>query len=365
MLRWSPTRAAPLLHPTLTRQYSTPHPSLTIIPQFLSGGEQSLLLAHSLALLDSPSRTTSAGRKKRKAWLKANPMHDPKRDGFMHDDAYEFEEGHFDGVIRNYREMLVRDGHFAATFPSDDSTQHERIEQVLAKVYSLLPPTSTAQTGTSSPSSALDPPPHLIMHLLHLASNGRIFPHVDNLEAFGRTIVGVSLGGGERVMKFHQVSEPSSASSPPLPRGPKEFEVLVPSGSAYIQQESLRTHYTHEVFDQSTWQGRTVGGTQRLSIMLRCPAGVLTWFRTPAPLTAHKDKRCLGKRSGDPSLAHSSAAPSSGPPAVVQNASPKYEGHYLHVSDVPSMFRDPSPPNETRSLAKCRFLTHRQRVIYA
>ncbi|GAA5965964.1 hypothetical protein JCM3765_004136 [Sporobolomyces pararoseus] len=243
------------------RHYSTPHPSLTILPDFLSLPEQSLLLSQSLALLDSPSRTTSAGRKKRKSWLKSNPQYEVDKNGFMHDDAYEFEQGHFDGVIRGYREMLVRQGQFDATL-KDDSRRTE-LERILSRVYSLLPPSSA--TNDESPSvSPLDPPPHLIMHLLHLSSTGRIFPHVDNLEAFGRTIVGVSLGGGERVMKFKQTSEPTEKVE-----GPEEFEVLIPSGSAYIQQEPLRTHYTHEVLDQATWEDRVVGGTQRLSIMLR------------------------------------------------------------------------------------------------
>lgn len=153
----------------------------------------------------------------------------------MHDEAYEFEEGHFDGVIRGYREMLVRDGHFDGII-KDESLRPE-LERVLSKVYSLLPPSpsspdTTEKSSTTSSSSLLDPPPHLIMHLLHLSSKGRIYPHVDNLEAFGRTIVGVSLGGGERVMKFKQTSEPNDARE----KGPREFEVLVPSGSAYIQQ---------------------------------------------------------------------------------------------------------------------------------
>ncbi|GAA5931994.1 uncharacterized protein JCM15063_001095 [Sporobolomyces koalae] len=255
-----------------SRSYSTPsttpHPALTILPSFLSTSEQSLLLTHSLRLLDSPSRTTSAGRKKRKHWLKLNPQYDIDRDGFMHDQAYDFEQGHFDGVIRNYREMLVRDAHFDKTV-TDESTR-VNLERALAKVYSLLPPPPPPLSGTSPASgtrrSALDPPPHLIMHVLHLASNGRIFPHVDNLEAFGRTIVGISLGGGARIMKFNQVSEPQELA---FAAGPREFEVYVPSGSAYIQQEPLRTHYTHEVFDVAEWQGETVGGSQRLSIMLR------------------------------------------------------------------------------------------------
>lgn len=33
--------------------------------------------------------------------------------------------------------------------------------------------------------------------------------------------------------------------------------------------EPLRTHYTHEVLETAEYNGRIVGGTQRLSIMLR------------------------------------------------------------------------------------------------
>ncbi|GAA5913480.1 uncharacterized protein JCM6883_004401 [Sporobolomyces salmoneus] len=249
------------------RSYSTPHPSLTLLSSFLSPSEQSLLLSSSLSLLDSPSRTTSSGRKKRKLWLKSNPGYEVERDGFMQDGAYEFEEGHFDGVIRGYREMLVREGHFDALLQDKDESRRSELGRVLKKVYALLPPTTTSETESNSETrsnSLLDPPQHLIVHLLHLSSTGRIYPHVDNLEAFGRTIVGVSLGGGERVMKFKRVPEAEDSVE-----GPAEFEVLVPSGSAYVQQEPLRTHYTHEVLDRAEWEGRTVGGTQRLSIMLR------------------------------------------------------------------------------------------------
>lgn len=236
MLRSTSTTLLKSCRTCTKRLYSTPHPSLTILPTFLSSDEQSLLLSHTLALLDSPSRTTSAGRKKRKTWLKANTGYDVAKDGFMQDEAYEFEEGHFDGVIKGYREMLVRDGHLNEVVK--DESKRRDLETTLKKVYSLLP-SSTIKSTNDSPSpnnassSPLDPPPHLIMHLLHLSSTGRIFPHVDNLEAFGRTIVGVSLGGGERVMRFKRTSENGEDTSN---EGPDEFEVLVPSGSAYVQQ---------------------------------------------------------------------------------------------------------------------------------
>ncbi|GAA5828491.1 hypothetical protein JCM11251_000818 [Rhodosporidiobolus azoricus] len=242
---------------------ATPHPALSLIPSFLSRTEQAILLRHSLRLLDSPSRTTSLGRKKRREWMKANTSWAPEQ-GFMADEAYAWEEAHFDGVISQYREMLVREGAWG-----EAGERGGELAEVLDKVYSLLPPRHTPPSASPplpSPasSSTLSPPPHLIMHLLHLSSRGSIRPHVDNLEAFGRQIVGISLGG-ERVLRFKQVSEPPEEERD----GPEEFEVLVPPGSAFLHGEPLRTHYTHEVLETADWEGREVGGTQRLSVMLR------------------------------------------------------------------------------------------------
>ncbi|GAA5909553.1 hypothetical protein JCM6882_003453 [Rhodosporidiobolus microsporus] len=241
---------------------ATPHPALSLIPSFLTLPEQSLLLRHSLRLLDSPSRATAAGRKRRREWVKANPSWTPD-EGFMADEAYAWEEAHFDGVISKYREMLVRGGAWG------EAGEQGELADVLAKVYSLLPPPSSSSPSSTSPSSftsSASPPSHLIMHLLHLSSRGAIYPHVDNLEAFGRQIVGISLGG-ERVLRFKQVSEPGEGE--PKNEGPSVFEVLVGPGSAYIHGEPLRTHYTHEVLETADWEGRKVGGSQRLSIMLR------------------------------------------------------------------------------------------------
>lgn len=107
----------------------------------------------------------------------------------MPEQYYEFERGHFDGVITSYREMLVREG----MAPASSSSNAELIN-VLQRCYSLLPPPPASDGSTTasemSASRGADPPSHLIMHVLHLSgAEGRILPHVDNLEAFGRTIV--------------------------------------------------------------------------------------------------------------------------------------------------------------------------------
>jgi alkylated DNA repair protein alkB homolog 7 len=60
-------------------------------------------------------------------------------------------------------------------------------------------------------------------HLLHLASNGEILPHVDNVSASGSWILGVSLGA-ERILRM--IGQDKSES----------FDTLLPSGSVYIQK---------------------------------------------------------------------------------------------------------------------------------
>lgn len=147
----------------------------------------------------------------------------------MPEESYEFERGHFDGVITSYREMLVREGMSVGA--------SAELVDVLQRCYALLPRSDvTSSNGVVSESA--DPPDHLIMHLLHLSgSEGRILPHVDNAEAFGQTIVGISLGS-ERVMKFKRTSTSNSASKEDVPvhQGPDEFQVLMKPGDAYIQR---------------------------------------------------------------------------------------------------------------------------------
>lgn len=63
-------------------------------------------------------------------------------------------------------------------------------------------------------------------HVLHLASEGEILPHVDNTSASGTCILGVSLGA-TRVMRVESVDS-----------GHGSFDVLLPSGSVYIQKSS-------------------------------------------------------------------------------------------------------------------------------
>lgn len=215
----------------VTGPCSSPHPSLKVIPDYLSKDDQRLLVGYSLNLLSNPSRTSAKARRLAREYRRSNPSYDPLKDGFMPEQNYEFERGHFDGVITSYREMLVREG-----MAQDASPE---LINVLQRCYALLPrPQATSCAITSTDDiHAVDPPIHLIMHLLHLSgSHGRILPHVDNAEAFGQTIVGISLGS-ERVMKFKRTGIPSaSPGNAPAAQGPDEFQVLLRPGDAYVQR---------------------------------------------------------------------------------------------------------------------------------
>ncbi|KAJ7093243.1 hypothetical protein C8R44DRAFT_815955 [Mycena epipterygia] len=206
----------------------------TLLPGFFSLAEQRVLLTTALRKLDAMESIHS--RRRRKALLRAGrpilptSASNPLRNDFFPDEYYEFEEGHFDGVIKHFREMHL------TSWPCSDVPE---LPSILDRLHSLFPP-QDIQT-----------------HLLHLASNGEIHPHIDNLTASGSWILGVSLGA-ERLLHLEGQNENSES-----------FQVLVPSGSVYIQRDSLRFDYKHSIPMKGIYEGREIHGGQRVSIMIR------------------------------------------------------------------------------------------------
>ncbi|KAG9088791.1 hypothetical protein FRC07_012472, partial [Ceratobasidium sp. 392] len=148
--------------------------------------------------------------------------------------------GHFDGVIRDYREMTV------SSWPTSSPAG---LADILLRLYRLVDPLHTpAAPGITTP-------PNIQTHVLHLASTGFILPHVDNIEASGSMIAGVSLGG-TRVLRMSRDGE--------------AFDILLESGSVYVQRDDIRYGWKHEIPNTTRFQDRAVGnGGQRLSVMLR------------------------------------------------------------------------------------------------
>lgn len=218
---------------------STPHRSLRLLPSFLPRATQTLLLWHSLRLLSLPSQTTSLARKTTRQWLKSNPSFPtgpPTADQLAHgvpgwpewpfpaEEASQWAGAHFDGVISGYREMQVRRG----MWPTDSP----ELTAALQKLYKLVPlPEGAAGAGSVGvDEGSPDPPPHVLLHLLHLSGEGEIRPHVDNLEASGGTIVSLSLGG-ERLLRLEKTDQYGG----PGEGEPDELEVLLEPGMVNVQ----------------------------------------------------------------------------------------------------------------------------------
>ncbi|KAF7311546.1 2OG-FeII-Oxy-2 domain-containing protein [Mycena kentingensis (nom. inval.)] len=205
----------------------------TFHPEFFTLDEQRVLLKAALHRLDAME--SSKHRRKRRTLLRSSPpmllaptSSNPLQDMFSSDALYEFQEGHFDGVIKNYREMHL------SSWPVPEFPE---LSPIIERLHSVLPSQDT-QT-----------------HLLHLASDGEIHPHVDNLEASGKWICGVSLGA-ERLLRLENDEG-------------DEHSLLLPSGSVYIQRDDLRFNYKHSILVGGKYEGRELAGGQRVSIMIR------------------------------------------------------------------------------------------------
>ncbi len=143
-------------------------------------------------------------------------------------------QGHFDSVITQYRESIL------STFPSPTLPSISPLyPSILSRIYSLLPqdPSSSLTQSlwdpnvtpgshlTANPDAPFIQPLRTTAHALHLSSQGCILPHIDNIEASGSVIIGVSLGA-ERIMRLERDCENDQDG----------WEVLLKSGSVYVQQ---------------------------------------------------------------------------------------------------------------------------------
>ncbi|WVR05643.1 hypothetical protein IAU60_002665 [Kwoniella sp. DSM 27419] len=214
-------------------------------PGFFSDQESRVLLRMALWKLDRADSTL----KRRRGGTKGDATASGPGLQAMFGAEYGFEEGHYDSVIHQYRETLL-----SSLPPSPEPI----LTTTLARLYALLP-----DMPPIHPVSL--PPQGTLTHLLHLAPDGEILPHVDNLEASGSVICGVSLGA-ERTLRLQRKGD-----------GPGEAEegwdVRLPSGSVYLQRDSIRYQYEHSILPYSSqgsiWDGSRLDRGHRISIMIR------------------------------------------------------------------------------------------------
>ncbi|KAG9303455.1 hypothetical protein G9A89_013782 [Geosiphon pyriformis] len=122
-----------------------------------------------------------------------------------------YQNGHFDGVIRGYRECQVSDW-----IVTGDDVTSEISELLKEKVYEFIPRVCSTINKWSS------------VHILDLAEWGGIKPHVDNLEYSGAVIVGVCLIS-PAVMIFRSVDQSNVA-----------FSALLEPGCLYLQNHVFK-----------------------------------------------------------------------------------------------------------------------------
>ncbi|EMD38339.1 hypothetical protein CERSUDRAFT_113501 [Gelatoporia subvermispora B] len=223
-------RVTNLAKRSLTMQAADHIPDFAFFKDFYSIPEQRILLSAALLKLDSTE--TRQFRKRRMDYV-ATAKNTSRTDAvdslFLPDEYYGFEEGHYDGVIKNYREMHI------TSWPEDIP----EVGPLLTRLQSLHPDEET-QT-----------------HILHLATDGEILPHVDNIGASGSWILGVSLGA-TRIMRLENTERSEPA-----------FDIALPSGSVYMQRDSIRYGHKHSILRNGVLSGHSHNGGQRLSIMVR------------------------------------------------------------------------------------------------
>ncbi|KAH8117294.1 hypothetical protein DFH11DRAFT_1541595 [Phellopilus nigrolimitatus] len=196
---------------------------------------------------------------------------------------------HAEGLTYFFKDAKAPESSLFTFHPFFFSTREQRIllQSSLKKLDSVDPtlrarrrrarrssPNTSAFTLNPNPESALESISDLFQpdeitsqgitpdvktqtHILHLGAEGEIFPHVDNLEASGSWILGVSLGA-PRTLRMEKVGDAEDS-----------FEVLLPSGSVYIQRDAMRFEYKHSITKNKEFRGEVPTEGQRISIMIR------------------------------------------------------------------------------------------------
>ncbi|XP_034942528.1 alpha-ketoglutarate-dependent dioxygenase alkB homolog 7, mitochondrial isoform X2 [Chelonus insularis] len=145
---------------------------------------------------------------------------------------YEF--SHWDDAIHGYRE-------------TEKANWNKENMKILDKVRKIAFPPGMPQLK--------------FVHVLDLAAEGKIKPHVDSIRFCGDIIAGLSLLS-DSVMRLTSVEKESDCRE----------DFFLPRRSLYIMSGAARHKYNHEILgpDESIFEGKKVEKTRRISIICRC-----------------------------------------------------------------------------------------------
>ncbi|XP_076683738.1 alpha-ketoglutarate-dependent dioxygenase alkB homolog 7, mitochondrial [Andrena cerasifolii] len=145
-----------------------------------------------------------------------------------------YEQSHWDDAIHAYRE-------------TERKQWNESNEKIISRIRERAFPEGMQQLQ--------------FIHVLDLAAEGWIKPHVDSIKFCGEIIAGLSLLS-DSVMRLTMVGKETTHKE----------DFLLPQRSLYIMSGPARYNYNHEILknEESYFEGRHIPKTRRISIICRC-----------------------------------------------------------------------------------------------
>ncbi|XP_076756510.1 alpha-ketoglutarate-dependent dioxygenase alkB homolog 7, mitochondrial [Xylocopa sonorina] len=143
-----------------------------------------------------------------------------------------YEQSHWDDAIHSYRE-------------TERSKWNEKNTKIINKIREKAFPKGMSQIP--------------LIHVLDLAKDGWIKPHVDSVRFCGEIIAGLSLLT-DCVMRLQMINNEALY---------KDF--LLPRRSLYIMSGAARYNYNHEIFknEKSYFEGQHIPKDRRISVICR------------------------------------------------------------------------------------------------
>ncbi|XP_057337229.1 alpha-ketoglutarate-dependent dioxygenase alkB homolog 7, mitochondrial [Microplitis mediator] len=145
-----------------------------------------------------------------------------------------YEYSHWDDAIHGYRE-------------TERAKWSKENTKIIDRVRAMAFPPGMPELG--------------LVHVLDLAAEGKIKPHVDSVRFCGDVIAGISLLS-DCVMRLTQVGNEKEC----------RHDFFLPRRSLYIMSGAARHKYNHEVLgpEESIFNNEKVIKTRRISIICRC-----------------------------------------------------------------------------------------------
>ncbi|XP_005177792.1 alpha-ketoglutarate-dependent dioxygenase alkB homolog 7, mitochondrial [Musca domestica] len=116
------------------------------------------------------------------------------------------------------------------------------------------------------------------VHILDLAAEGVIKPHIDSTRYCGHTIAGISLLSDSVMRLVYAINKTESGASEDYRSQPKAIlennyyvDILLPRRSLYIMSHYARYDFTHEILanKESSFMGQPIKKDRRISIICR------------------------------------------------------------------------------------------------